>query len=77
LSHISIPSYSGYFGDGGLMNYFPRLILSHDPPSLNLPSSKAYRYEPLALDKIDFSSNLHFFFFSFFGFHLHFFSLIS
>jgi hypothetical protein len=28
-----------YFGDGGPMNYLPKLALYHDPPNLSLPSS--------------------------------------
>jgi hypothetical protein len=31
--------HSGYFGDGGLMNYLPGLASNHDPPNLSLPNS--------------------------------------
>jgi hypothetical protein len=32
LSHTSSPFCSGYFEDGGLTNYLPRLASNHDPP---------------------------------------------
>jgi hypothetical protein len=38
LSHISSLFCSDYFGDGGLMNYLPRLA-NWDPPGLSLSSS--------------------------------------
>jgi hypothetical protein len=38
LSHTSSPLCSGYFGDGGLSNYFPRLNLNLNPPALSIPS---------------------------------------
>jgi hypothetical protein len=31
--------FSGYFGDGGLVNYLPRLTSNHEPPDLSFPSS--------------------------------------
>jgi hypothetical protein len=45
--HISSPFCSGYFGDGGLMNYLPRLALNFDSPSLSFPNSSDYRQELL------------------------------
>jgi hypothetical protein len=48
LNYTSSPFYSGYFRDGGLMNYLPGLALNLDPPDLSLPSSKDYRSEPPA-----------------------------
>jgi hypothetical protein len=39
LSHISSPPCSGYFGNGGLLNYLPGLALNCDPPDLSLPSN--------------------------------------
>jgi hypothetical protein len=39
LNHTSSPFCSGCFGDGGLKNYLPELILNLDPPHLSLPSS--------------------------------------
>jgi hypothetical protein len=39
LSHTSSPFCSGYFGDGGLLNYLSGLALNHDPPDLSLPRS--------------------------------------
>jgi hypothetical protein len=36
LSNTCNPFFSGYFGDGGLMNYLPKLALNHDPPKLSL-----------------------------------------
>jgi hypothetical protein len=36
LSHNLSPFQSGYFRDGGLINYLPRLALSYDPPDLTL-----------------------------------------
>jgi hypothetical protein len=36
--HIS-PFYSGYFRDGGLVNYLLGLDSNHNPPDLSLPSS--------------------------------------
>jgi hypothetical protein len=36
LSHISSPFCSGYFEDGGVNNYLPRLALNLSPPSLSL-----------------------------------------
>jgi hypothetical protein len=32
LSHTSSLFCCGYFGDGGLINYLPRLALNHSPP---------------------------------------------
>jgi hypothetical protein len=46
LSPTSSPFCSGYFGDGNLENYLPRLALNHDPPDLSLPSGQDYRCEP-------------------------------
>jgi hypothetical protein len=37
---------SGYFVDGGLKNYLPKLLYHQDPPDLILPSSYDYRHEP-------------------------------
>jgi hypothetical protein len=39
-SHFSHTSSlcSGYFGDGGLVNYLPWLASNHDLPDLSLPS---------------------------------------
>jgi hypothetical protein len=39
-----------YFGDGGLINYLPRLALNLDPPDLSLPRSWDYRRNPLGPD---------------------------
>jgi hypothetical protein len=39
LSHTSSPFCCGYFGDGGLVNYLPRLDLNLDPHDLSHPSS--------------------------------------
>jgi hypothetical protein len=39
LSHTSSPFCSGYFGDGGLSNYLPRVASNHNSPDLGLPSS--------------------------------------
>jgi hypothetical protein len=39
LRHTCSSFSSGYFGDGGLMDYLPRLALNHDSPDLSLPSS--------------------------------------
>jgi hypothetical protein len=39
LSHSSSPFCSDYFGDGGLLNYCPRLTSNLDPLDLSLPSS--------------------------------------
>jgi hypothetical protein len=47
MSHTSSPFYSGYFGDGGLMNCLPRLVLNLNPPDLGLPSSWDYSCELL------------------------------
>jgi hypothetical protein len=47
-SHASSPFCSGYFGDGGLANYLPRLALNQSPPNLSLLSSWDYRHETLA-----------------------------
>jgi hypothetical protein len=47
LSHTSSPFCSGYFGDGGLMNYLPGLTLNHDFPDLSLPCIWDYRNESL------------------------------
>jgi hypothetical protein len=38
LSRTSSQFCSDYFGDGGLINYLPRLASNHDPPDLSLPS---------------------------------------
>jgi hypothetical protein len=38
-NHTSSPFCSGYFGDGGLLNYLPGLASNHDPPELNLQNS--------------------------------------
>jgi hypothetical protein len=38
-SHTFSPVWYGYFGDGGLTNYLPRLALNFDPPNLSLLSS--------------------------------------
>jgi hypothetical protein len=46
LSHNSSPFCSGYFGDGGVLNYFPGLALNCDPLDLSLPSKRDYRCEP-------------------------------
>jgi hypothetical protein len=40
LSHITSPFCSGYFGDGGLMNYLHVLVLNDYHPDLGLPSSR-------------------------------------
>jgi hypothetical protein len=37
LSHTFSSFCSDFFGDGGLMNYLPRLALNHDPPDLSQP----------------------------------------
>jgi hypothetical protein len=39
LSHVPCPFCSGYFRNGGLTNYLPRLALNLDPPDLSLLSS--------------------------------------
>jgi hypothetical protein len=39
FNHTSSPFSSGYFGDGGLVNYLPKLALNLDPPDLSLQSS--------------------------------------
>jgi hypothetical protein len=39
LSHTSSPFCSVYLGDGGLVNYLPRLSLNHNPPDYGLPCS--------------------------------------
>jgi hypothetical protein len=39
LSHTCSPFCSGYFGDGGLMNYLPGLASNHHSPNLSLPSN--------------------------------------
>jgi hypothetical protein len=39
LNHTSSPFCSGYFGDGGLENYMPRLVSNCDPPHLSLSCS--------------------------------------
>jgi hypothetical protein len=36
LNHTSSLFCSGYFGDGDLMNYFPRLASNHNPPNFSL-----------------------------------------
>jgi hypothetical protein len=36
LSHTSKPFCSGYFGDGGLVNYLSGLALNHNAPDLSL-----------------------------------------
>jgi hypothetical protein len=46
LSHSSSPFFSGYFGDKGLEDYLPRLVLNLDPPDLSLLSTWDYRHEP-------------------------------
>jgi hypothetical protein len=38
LSYTSSPFCSGYFGDGGLVNYLPMLTLNPDSPNLTLPN---------------------------------------
>jgi hypothetical protein len=35
-----------HFGDGGLLNYLPRLASTQDPPYLSFPSSYDYKDEP-------------------------------
>jgi hypothetical protein len=40
LSHISSPFCSGYFGDGGLVIYLPKLASDCDLPDLSLPVSR-------------------------------------
>jgi hypothetical protein len=40
LSHTSSPFCSGYFGDGGLMNYLPRLASTYHPPDLLISASQ-------------------------------------
>jgi hypothetical protein len=39
VSHVSSPPFLWLFWRQGLMNYFPRLVLNHDPPDVSLPSS--------------------------------------
>jgi hypothetical protein len=39
FNHTSSPFCSGYFGDGGLVNYLPRLASNYCPPNPSLPSS--------------------------------------
>jgi hypothetical protein len=49
LSHSTSPVFVlgfGFFQDGGLANYLPRLALNHDPPEFCLLSSLDYRCEP-------------------------------
>jgi hypothetical protein len=46
LTHISSLFYFGYFGDGGLMNYFLGLAWSPDPPDFCLLSGQDYKGEP-------------------------------
>jgi hypothetical protein len=43
LSHTS-----GYFGDGGILNYLLMLALNCSPPDLSILSSEDYKCEPLA-----------------------------
>jgi hypothetical protein len=43
LSHTCSLFFSGYFGDGGLTNYLPRLSSNCDPPDLSFSSSQDYR----------------------------------
>jgi hypothetical protein len=44
LYHLSHTS-SGYFGDGSLVNCFPRLASNHAPPDFSLPDGWDYRHE--------------------------------
>jgi hypothetical protein len=47
LNHTSSPFLLWLFWRwGDLKNYFPRLVLSNDPPDLSFPSSWDYRREP-------------------------------
>jgi hypothetical protein len=39
LRHTSSPFSSGYFGDGGLMNYLPKVVVNHNPTNLIFPSN--------------------------------------
>jgi hypothetical protein len=46
LIHTPSPFCSGYFGDGGLTNYSPRLTLKCDDSDPSLPSTWDYRRDP-------------------------------
>jgi hypothetical protein len=46
LRQASSPFCSGYFCDGGLVNYFSELASNCNPPNLKLPSSEDYRNKP-------------------------------
>jgi hypothetical protein len=39
LNHTPSSFYSGYFGDGGLMNSLPEMALNLNPPDLSLANS--------------------------------------
>jgi hypothetical protein len=39
LTHTFSPFFSGYFGDEGLENYLPGLVLNFNPPDLTLLSN--------------------------------------
>jgi hypothetical protein len=45
LSSSSIPFWTGYFGDGGPVNFLPRLVSNGASPNISLPSSQDYRHE--------------------------------